>query len=611
MRRVAAYVRVSTERQATEGDSIEDQLAHIRRWADQNEALIVEEYSELGASAHHDRRPVMEQMMFDAKAKPRPFDAIVVYSQSRFYRDNMKREIRVRELERLGIEVISVTEPITGDEPIRVLVRNVTGIIAEHQSRENSLRVRACQMANARNGFFNGAKPPFGYKTLATNIASRSGVKKKLILDDEEAQIVRRIFELAVQGTDGLPMGVKRIATFLNNQGVMRRGTSFRKQVVYDLLTNRTYIGQYATFKRDTKTGELRDESDWVVQEVPPIVSLEVFQGVQAALKARSPDKKESKAHLSRSLLTGLLVCSTCGKGMKLMTGKSGKYQYYYCSTKGDVSVSACAGPNLPRIEIEEAVLDVVTTELLVPTRLGSLFEDMRTKIRTKLEPAQRQAAALESALSTERQRYQTLLEQISGAGLQVDQHIKDYLAQMQSRIRGLTEQLQQLKKSREIPLRKFGFLQVEQFVTGIQKELADRTSPLARSYLQTVVSEIRVTKSKDIAIKGKTPQLAAAVSQFRPGQALVPSFVSEWRPPPGSNRDALRHSALNAARLPISPSGHAAWTRIPGGIEPPEPAPLAAGVRDPRRCRSSCACGSSSRDRTACRRLVGAPPYR
>jgi site-specific DNA recombinase len=63
---------------------------------------------------------------------------------------------------------------------------------------------------NARQGFWNGSQPPFGYRTFE---AERRGekVKRKLEIDPHEAEIVRMLFELHLRGAAGTPMGIRRL----------------------------------------------------------------------------------------------------------------------------------------------------------------------------------------------------------------------------------------------------------------------------------------------------------------------------------------------------------------------------------------------------------------
>lgn len=535
--RIAAYMRVSTERQAVEGDSIEDQRAHIQEWAIRHSATIVEEYVEAGASAHIDRRPVFERMMFEAKRRPAPYDAVVVYSQSRFYRDNMKREVAVRALEERNVAVISVTEPLPEDEPTKILIRNVTGIIAEHQSRENSMRVRSCQKINAQNGYYNGAPTPFGYTTVATDIASRSGFKKRLVVHGEEAPIVRQIFSWAADGIGGEACGFKRIATILNERGITLRGRPWRKQAIAVILANETYVGRYVSFKTEARTRKVRPATDWVVVNVEPVVDEETFVRARKSVESRCIERRESKAELSPTLLTGLLVCDGCGKHMTLMTGKSGRYHYYRCATKQNASVRGCTGPNLPRKELDEAVLSAISSRLLTAERIETLMREMSQALRAAAEPDLKRLQATQRSLAQEERRLATLFEQISDSELKIDDFLKKHIEAVRAKMADLQQEISQMETKQQIPLRKFGRTQIDQFIDELKHEFAIENSTLARSYLRAVVKEIRVGPA-GLRLCGSSPQLAAAISYHRPGQILtVPRFVSDWRTLRGANR--------------------------------------------------------------------------
>src|SRR5690348_7801005 len=86
-KRVAVYARVSTGRQAEADLSIPDQLRQAETWCLQSGATLVKQYVEPGASGTDENRPAFQQMLADARSKPRPFDIVLVHSFSRFCRD--------------------------------------------------------------------------------------------------------------------------------------------------------------------------------------------------------------------------------------------------------------------------------------------------------------------------------------------------------------------------------------------------------------------------------------------------------------------------------------------------------------------------------------------
>ncbi len=155
--RICIYARVSTDRQVVEGMSMEDQLNQIRTWAKNSEFFIIQEFLEPGVSAYDDQRPVFDEMINIATTYPPIFDAIVVHSRSRFYRDNALRELVERKLAKNNVKVISITEPLPEEEAAAQLMRNVVGIMGEWQSRENAKHVLRCMRENAVQGYYNGA----------------------------------------------------------------------------------------------------------------------------------------------------------------------------------------------------------------------------------------------------------------------------------------------------------------------------------------------------------------------------------------------------------------------------------------------------------------------
>lgn len=363
--KIAIYARVSTERQAEQGVSIEDQVNQIEQWAKEKRHIVVARYIDSGTSAFSGKRPHFEQMVDEALSNPNPFDAIVVYSQSRFYRDNMRRALVEKRLEDNHVRVICLTQPLPEDENTANLLKNFTGIIDEYQSRENAKHVSRCLIANAKAGYFNGARTPYGYITIKTDKPARTGVKKKLAINKEEARLVQLIFHLALKGTNGTPFGVKRIAELLNENGYTYRGRPWRLQKVHQILRNPIYYGRRETFKVDTRHKRMRPPSEWVIVPVPPIVAKDVFLEVGQSLETRGLKRPEARAETSPSLLTGIIKCAPCKKNLQVMTGKSGQYKYYRCPTKKDSGVRLCNCPNIPKEKIEKLVLERLINEVI------------------------------------------------------------------------------------------------------------------------------------------------------------------------------------------------------------------------------------------------------
>jgi len=196
--RTAIYLRVSTGRQAEHDLSIPDQRAQTEAWVAQRGWRVVAEYVEPGASATDDRRPQFQRMIERACDGENAIDVIVVHSFSRFFRDAFGLEFYLRKLAKHSVKLVSITQEL-GDDPAQVMMRQVIALFDEYQSKENAKHVLRSMKENTRQGFWNGSRPPLGYKIVE---AERRGAraKKKLAIDPVEAETVRLVFGLCVAG---------------------------------------------------------------------------------------------------------------------------------------------------------------------------------------------------------------------------------------------------------------------------------------------------------------------------------------------------------------------------------------------------------------------------
>src|ERR1700731_904906 len=275
--RAALYMRVSTGRQAEHDLSIPDQRSQLQSWCRGNGHPVVAEFIEAGASASDDRRPVFQQMIERACDGEHSFDLIVVHSYSRFFREAFEQEFYLRKLAKHGVKVVSITQPV-GDErePVQAMMRKVIALFDEYQSKENAKHVIRSMKENARQGFWNGAMTPLGYKLVE---AEKRGakIKKRLAVDSVEAEIVRLIFKLYLLG-DGSSgaLGVKEIVKWLNGRGHRtRRGKSWGAWQLHKLLTNTVYMGRWKFNQASSKTRKRKADDEVIEIPVPAIIEVD------------------------------------------------------------------------------------------------------------------------------------------------------------------------------------------------------------------------------------------------------------------------------------------------------------------------------------------------
>jgi site-specific DNA recombinase len=163
--RAALYLRVSTGRQADSDLSIPDQRRQAKGYCVSRGWEIVSDYVEPGASATDDRRPEFQRMIDAATTKPPAFDVILVHSFSRFFRDQFQLEFYVRRLAKNGVRLVSITQEL-GDDPMSNMIRQIMALFDEYQSKENAKHTLRAMKENARQGFWNGALPPIGYRIV-------------------------------------------------------------------------------------------------------------------------------------------------------------------------------------------------------------------------------------------------------------------------------------------------------------------------------------------------------------------------------------------------------------------------------------------------------------
>lgn len=406
-RRVAAYLRVSTGRQAEADLSIPDQRHQTQAYCAARDWTLIEFYEDAGASGTDDDRPEFQRMMSDATSSARPFDVILVHSTSRFARNVLDSEFNIRRLRRANVILASMTQEISGDDGHTSMVRQILSVFDEHQSAEISKHTHRAMKENARQGFQNGSVAPFGY---AKEDAETRGIriKKKLVIHPGEAAVVRRIFSVHL-GERGMPMGVKAIAALLNSEGETLRGRRFSTSNVHRILTNEAYIERQWFNRLDTRKQLLRPREEWIEVEVPHIVDADVFQRAQDSLQERAPNRTPARLVSTPVLLTQLAVCASCNSRMMLRTGKSGRYRYYTCASAALRGKGECLGRSVPMAELDSIVMDAFADRILNPDRMkellaaylskGSEAEANRQAKTQKLKAAAKEAADVKARL--------------------------------------------------------------------------------------------------------------------------------------------------------------------------------------------------------------------
>lgn len=235
MKRVVAYLRVSTEGQTGEDKyGLPAQREHITAYAAQEGLEIAQWYSDEGISGAMVDRPGLQELLRDAENGE--FDLVLVAKMDRIARDLFVQLWVEKELTKASVELISVTEPFKGNDPMNTAFRQMMGVFAELEKSMITWRMAGGRIQKAKRGGYAGGAAPIGYK------AERGS--KVLQLDPEKARTVARVFEIKEQNP---ALTLQQIADILNEEGhTTARGAEFKPMQVKRILDRReVYQGQY------------------------------------------------------------------------------------------------------------------------------------------------------------------------------------------------------------------------------------------------------------------------------------------------------------------------------------------------------------------------------
>ncbi len=535
--RAALYLRVSTGRQAEHDLSIPDQRIQTQAWVNQRGWTVVEEYVEAGASATDDRRPEFRRLIDRACDGECPFDVIVVHSFSRFFRDAFGLEFYVRKLAKHGVRLVSITQEL-GDDPAQVMMRQVIALFDEYQSKENAKHVLRAMKENARQGHWNGARPPFGYKAIEVERRG-SRIKKRLVVDAVEAETVRLVFRLFLEG-DGQsgPMGVKAITIWLNERGYRTRaGARWGVGSVHGMLTHPVVAGRMPFNRTEARSRRRKAEAEHVFAQVPAIIEPHVFEQAQSLLKARNPRVTPPRVVTGPILLTGLAVCGTCRGAMTLRTGtsKTGTvYRYYACSTCARQGHSACRGRSIRMDKLDALVTTHLTDRLLHPERLTTMLASLASRREAKAAAADERLCRLEMKTQEATERLRRLYKLIEDGIADMDDLLKDRVTALKTERESAHAALERARAARR-PMVHISPTIVERFGQTMRERLTSGDISFRKAYLGSLIDRVEVD-DHEIRIVGRKDVLEQAVLADGAPVPGVRGFVRRWRPVGESN---------------------------------------------------------------------------
>ncbi len=476
MDKLAIYLRLSLEDadDKDESNSISSQRAMLHAYIRSDGELRgkeVLEFCDDGYSGTSMERPGMQRLL--KEVKDNQIGSVIVKDMSRFSRDYIELGTYMNQIfPFMGVRFIAVNDHYdsrdhTGSTtPIDTALQT---LLYDLYSKDISVKVKTSVENKCANGEYVFGQVPFGYEK------SRE-IKNTVVVNEKEAEIVRYIFALALDGN-----GSTQIARILNEKGIPtktqirhpeRAGKSGRMQAwdnvsVRAVLNNRFYLGEmaYGKSKRKfvgSKGGIAVPMEDWKV--IPghhvPLVTPEDYEKVCLFRKDADTARKGEK-----NPLVGKLFCGGCGYSMtyKPIRGKN-KYRRFECRKHAVLQIPECC-TYFPADLLEETVLTMLSRELMVRGNAAkenrnlvsfqksgiARMEKKITECRGRKKQLQAEADALYESYAlgsvqavSYRQKADEIKEQVALLTAEEEKHGKE-LERLREEYRGTEEDMKQV----------------------------------------------------------------------------------------------------------------------------------------------------------------------
>jgi DNA invertase Pin-like site-specific DNA recombinase len=380
--RIGLYARVSTDEQESEDE--QNDASRVRATSLGYTVVAVESDKISGLDSN---RPGFQRIISLAKASE--IDAIMVWKVSRFGRDFADAVSNCRDMDRIGVKVLSATEPI--EHPF---VRAIMFATAEENSRDKSAYVRLKMVSNAASGLWNG-KPPVGY-LMGPALDPINDKGHKLIRDPAKAPLVTRLFDLASTGRYSLA-GLRDQAAMMGLKFAGDKPISRTR--IGSILRNPAYTGDVIYGRTPHGRFQVRHhapETEWAIctDAHPALVTRDQFAAVAAALSKNRAPGFQAGVRGSQYFLTGLVVCGDCGSRMYAGaggSGRDGKYKFHQYSCVRGSEYGHCNTKSVGGVGVDAYVKEALAGINIGPTERARAAELLRAQEKERHQDADQQ----------------------------------------------------------------------------------------------------------------------------------------------------------------------------------------------------------------------------
>lgn len=491
MRKVACLSRVSTDEQYT---SIKNQREILNNWISKNnDCVLYKHYIDEGISGTKAyKRVAFLEMLEDGKNKK--FDILLCKSFSRFGRNITETLQAIKDLRAKGIRIIFLEDNLDTEKDIMQF--GLVSWLAEIEAQTTSKSIKAVWNSYNEQGKIHNCIAPYGY--------DYNKELKNFVVNEEEKEIVKEIFELYLSG-----YGFTKIARTLVERGIeTKKGGNWRGNTIKNIINNEVYCGTLVQGKTSTidvtmKQSKKNDSENWKkhYNHHEPIITYEIFEKAQEEAKKRGDFAKENTKHYSnKNLFSNILVCGNCKATMTIKRKKS-KFNYkpyYLCN---EYSLYSRKSGHKSNQTYEDFLVNHIKEKLdeLVATD----FKEIKDKLKLKgdnIKLLEDDLDKLNKEIETETKKSTKLLELLANDELQEEQFLlmnKDTLKQTIILNNKKVEIEEKIKNNN---IKKEG----KELTQGIFNLLNTNVKDWTNSMLREIINEVLVYDDKTINIKYK-----------------------------------------------------------------------------------------------------------
>ena len=318
--------------------------SYIKSQKSQGWVALSDKYNDGGFTGADTNRPALQQLINDIKLGK--INCVVVYKVDRLSRSLLDFTKLLEFFEEYKITFVSITQHFQTDSSMGRLTLNILLSFAQFEREMISERTRDKMAAARKKGKWIGGVPPLGYDADLE--------KHKLIVNEQEAKLVRKIYSLYLDTNS-----ILNTTLLLNEQGYTSKkyvsktgrsfgGNKFDKNTVHRLLMNPIYMGK-VKYHGVLYNGEHE-----------AIVTPELFEKIQGRIKYNRVDRKIRKNAKCFGLLSQILRCKACDCVMihtYTYKKKAVKYRYYVCIKAQKLGYTTCPTRSVNAQDIEDAVM--------------------------------------------------------------------------------------------------------------------------------------------------------------------------------------------------------------------------------------------------------------